>query len=927
MILLYFVVSFILTINCQFLNDQTNSVYLTPNNCSSISYFDATQMSCVECGLHQVANIEKTKCVCEKGFQSTEVSKQGITCQPCPDGYHCEPCTESFCFCESHEIFEIIDDGLFQCKSCPNGTFPNSDQSICHACDDMSCTCSNEPEKCPTVYSSQKYSAIIQDQNRIMEKSSFLDENMGKAVLNCENGSKRGCQMVANFCVLQNFERQEGTACAALEQLQKTLSIWPYTNFPLYFPGDAESELNKEYIQQLYVMNEQHEQGRLDFALAIYDIEGNFVEMENPAESFHLCTDSLKSSDSIAFGRRYLKQCLVSYKNKLKQRSGYFYEPYIVYKSTDGTKLKYNIPILNRNLRSNGQQPNLNNNMDKWILTKRFYLLDDYTLLNYNSSTINLRYASDIVLHVPIRVSRDGHINNPYMEIIYQDVRSVDVNVMVRASFQVVYEIDPTRHDKDVEITMAVIAPISILWAALRGYSWGRRNGKQLLSDASTIVNFLLFSAAILSDVFLLLTAIIAIWITVSYKMQTYMFYVLINEGQETNIARYLITALVLKFVTLIHRHIVLSNQQTFFIDWEKPKIDQVANKLTPPSFDITRNSREQSVVVWRTYLVANEWNELQNYRKTSLSFQLICLMFCMEYLGWSNFALAESGFSTEASVPEVQSTFLTRYATLISVYGIILLFQWIIQVTIIERLILDPFHNFIDLCSISNISVLTLTDSLFGYYIHGRSVHGTADTGMADMNNFLQKERDNLCGNRGLEAGSDLQTFLVSLPPNFRKKYDEIMLSVNANQAAARINGVDVATAKMANTVRVHQQMTVFLQELVDHSLTDLDYVIRNRTFVEYLFDVDIGDTSQTGNLIRETSEIAFSRCFLYGNEWVNQSFEAALTCVLNLYFNNLKVSCAITFVLSNTIRTLFAWINTNNLVKTSLIDKRFLI
>ena len=49
--------------------------------------------------------------------------------------------------------------------------------------------------------------------------------------------------------------------------------------------------------------------------------------------------------------------------------------------------------------------------------------------------------------------------------------------------------------------------------------------------------------------------------------------------------------------------------------------------------------------------------------------------------------------------------------------------------------------RQFIDLCSVSNVSVLILTSKLFGYYIHGRSVHGHADTNMREMNYNLHKE------------------------------------------------------------------------------------------------------------------------------------------------------------------------------------------
>lgn len=47
---------------------------------------------------------------------------------------------------------------------------------------------------------------------------------------------------------------------------------------------------------------------------------------------------------------------------------------------------------------------------------------------------------------------------------------------------------------------------------------------------------------------------------------------------------------------------------------------------------------------------------------------------------------------------------------------------------------------NFV-VCVSVQISVLLLSHRCFGYYIHGRSVHGHADTNMEEMNNNLKRE------------------------------------------------------------------------------------------------------------------------------------------------------------------------------------------
>jgi len=67
------------------------------------------------------------------------------------------------------------------------------------------------------------------------------------------------------------------------------------------------------------------------------------------------------------------------------------------------------------------------------------------------------------------------------------------------------------------------------------------------------------------------------------------------------------------------------------------------------------------------------------------------------------------------------------------------------------------------------------MSHSHFGYYIHGKSAHGSADTDMEGLLNQLQREADDLCGHRGLQAGSDQQTFSMILPATLRTYYDKV--------------------------------------------------------------------------------------------------------------------------------------------------------
>ena len=50
-------------------------------------------------------------------------------------------------------------------------------------------------------------------------------------------------------------------------------------------------------------------------------------------------------------------------------------------------------------------------------------------------------------------------------------------------------------------------------------------------------------------------------------------------------------------------------------------------------------------------------------------------------------------------------------------------------------------YINFIDLCSVANISVIMFNEDLNGYYIHGRSPSGSADVSFEKLRLNLQAE------------------------------------------------------------------------------------------------------------------------------------------------------------------------------------------
>jgi meckelin len=115
------------------------------------------------------------------------------------------------------------------------------------------------------------------------------------------------------------------------------------------------------------------------------------------------------------------------------------------------------------------------------------------------------------------------------------------------------------------------------------------------------------------------------------------------HSGQEYGMIVCIYIAFALKCIEMLHSCVEQSLTETFFIDWERPRGTVIPLKgedaQIPPT---VANTQPQSpVTVWRTYMIANEWNELQNYRKTNLPLQLFVVIFILLVLNLEGLALA----------------------------------------------------------------------------------------------------------------------------------------------------------------------------------------------------------------------------------------------------------------------------------------------
>jgi len=193
-------------------------------------------------------------------------------------------------------------------------------------------------------------------------------------------------------------------------------------------------------------------------------------------------------------------------------------------------------------------------------------------------------------------------------------------------------------------------------------------------------------------------------------------------------------------------------------------------------------------------------------------------------------------------------------------------LVQYLVYILFYQHFVEDKILNFIDLCSVSNISMFILSNNQYGYYIHGRSPQGTADINMKEMLDYFTREENKTIGSRGLEVNTTDQTFIVHVNQEFRKQYGILLSSYQVKSQIKKSSPLFNFLSSFENQIRSHKtrkdeereseillvsyrNLNEFLMQFIEHSIPIYDYSIRRRVLVEQIFNWDFR-TKSTENV-----------------------------------------------------------------------------
>uniref|UniRef100_A0A2K5Z4T1 Transmembrane protein 67 n=1 Tax=Mandrillus leucophaeus TaxID=9568 RepID=A0A2K5Z4T1_MANLE len=698
----------------RFLQAQTFSFpFQQPEKCDNNQYFDISALSCVPCGVNQRQDARGTSCVCLPGFQM--ISNNGgpaVICKKCPenmkgvteDGWNCISCpsgltAEGKCHCPAGHI--LVERDI-------NGTLLS--QATCELCD------GNE--------------------------NSFMVANvLGDRCVRCE----------PTF-----VNTSKSCACSEPNILTGGLCFSNTGNFPLRRISTARyGEVGVSLTSEWFAKYLQSSAAacwntKLKFVAASYDIRGNFLKWQTlEGGVLQLCPDTeTRLNAAYSFGTTYQQNCEIPISKILIDfPTPIFYDVYLEYADENQHQYILAVPVLNLNLQHNKIFVNQDSNSGKWLLTRRIFLVDAVSGRenDLGSQPRVIRVATQVSLSVHLVPNTiNGNIYPPLITIAYSDIDIKDANSQsVKVSFSVTYEMDHGEAHVQTDIALGVLGGLAVLASLLKTAGWKRRIGSPMI-DLQTVMKFLVYYAGDLANVFFIITVGTGLYWLIFFKAQKSVSVLLPMPVQEERFVTYVGCAFALKALQFLHKLISQITIDVFFIDWERPK----GKVLKAVEGEGGVRSATVPVSIWRTYFVANEWNEIQTVRKINSLFQVLTVLFFLEVVGFKNLALMDSSSSLSRSPSSYVAPYsrILRYAVSAALWLAIGIIQIVFFAVFYERFIEDKIRQFVDLCSMSNISVFLLSHKCFGYYIHGRSVHGHADTNMEEMNMNLKREAENLC-------------------------------------------------------------------------------------------------------------------------------------------------------------------------------------
>jgi len=660
-----------------------------------------------------------------------------------------------------------------------------------------------------------------------------------------------------------------------------------------------------------------------------------------------LCTTTYDDTkDFKRFGATIKKECRIDLIQFLKNNKiMYFYELYLYNQNNDPSFIDVPVFIINI-VPNNDNKEDTKENRQNRIYKRRFFLYDN--LLTDD----RIIYARKITFRTQLQnKNKDSKIYRPFLEIEYAGKMIGDID-NTKVSFRSDYYMDiEKRIMKGVIATFIIVTSASIIFTITRMYVWTKLNPSILSPDnyltwaiGTGLIKLFKYWGLFMFFWIWGLTAYFYLFFKIQYR--PYIMFPTIDVKYKKYYYKFCVIwglGCASYQIYMFYRIYQQINYDIFFIDWEHDK-DLLINNLS----DI-RSQKYRGA--WRGLHIANQFNILQKQRTISIPFCFCWLIMLWYYhkTKWSNYSHRVPNVNFVENSPEskILRYFITTFILFVS--GITQYY--------LRRILQFQFPmkkmEFLDLCSVANISVFILEDSLHGYYVHGQSPLGKADTNLSDLVKFLEEEGKGKIRGRGLteDENDDLQSYEIYLSYNMRCIYDnlyymqtqsEITLADNADKLhnQSRLPNLFKHVPNSLNVQNIYvlsNYMNNQLKAKIENVASQSKIFIKDKTkierFLEFPPSIDLTSMNAKELVFYRDPGINFDNVLFMGMEieWLISVIYwwQMWTISLERYgggAQSFALSIFLTYVCEKILFKIRTFFGEKNVAKKAVIDNRFL-
>eukprot|EP00191_Tetraselmis_sp_GSL018_P009876 CAMPEP_0177615986 /NCGR_PEP_ID=MMETSP0419_2-20121207/23841_1 /TAXON_ID=582737 /ORGANISM="Tetraselmis sp., Strain GSL018" /LENGTH=849 /DNA_ID=CAMNT_0019113867 /DNA_START=777 /DNA_END=3326 /DNA_ORIENTATION=- len=781
--------------------------------------------------------------------------------------------------------------------------------------------------------------------------SAILSDMLERSAADCyETGGREACNALANLCVLQLHSR-DSIPCQLYQELVDSRGDmtyhdgslgdieWSYSLPWLFYPRDVETFLRSNNVKTRVRFggggggsDSDPIVSKLSFRLARYALNGTFLGWQRFEKQFQLCGGFKAEQDlwtSVAVN--YRNRCKVAMQDLLYSAEGQHGPEFVDIYLEDGKDSLYPVPIVIENFPDNEDA-----SIQPELLTRRFFLVDAVSGIESQASPgsepLAIRYLSKFHLELTLQDGgdrgEDGHIYPPVARIRYeardpQEARGVENP----AEFRVSYVVEESRildfiNTWDYMIIASMLAGLIIGLMKLYRYTKVSRSSEGNEGNEMELLFELILTGTDVGSaaLFFVLFFITLYWVCF-FKLQASVHTILPADDGEIwyRFRVCVICTTVGRAASVLWMMWRQTSVDIFLLDWTEPK-ERVANKGDPE-----HSIEEAPISCWRTIFTANEWNELQTLRKTSLEFTMFMVVLLLEGIGLQNGAEVNPDAGDISKTRVVETSQLLRFGITSVVFLLVEVFG-IVALTLLRKYYLgDPLCDFVDLLWLSNISVLIL-DNCAGYYLHGKFTGPDVDTDIEGLKVALVSEVSNL---RGFSQDDEVQTYMIFVPSEFRSKLSSFLRKVEDKHNRDVLDYAMRGPQDVATDAALQEKCAELQRELrkeFESIRGKFSEHIRIPSLTSHWTQIPPND-SMRDTVLWEDRWNAFGGILFYGNELSLFMLQVMIFTVIDLRAKSATFSGAITYLVMRLLSFVRDQWGKDNLSKKALIDRRFLI